>query len=745
MKKKKVPPKAQDASGEEVAAAVKVQAIQRGRLMRKMEAQKHKAADLARGAGALISAGVGAGINGAKSGTNLLCGNLATLSEAEVVAPTPAGAWFSPASGWPQEVDGIPGWKAPPSLVPTESEVPDLFDPSVKIGEVRVEVLAATGLEACDQLTRSSDPYALVVFETNAARTNHFKVTRSPKWGPSHPRAFVFDVTRPFSCVYVALKDHDLSTTTMDDDMGRVVLELSTMASGVEYDAWYELKKKTYKKPNGKHGYVRLRYSVRFTSGRERFMRYAQPRGVGPFDPLPPFVVPMHTRVMVRNAQFATNGNQPGNRFQWRVFKSYVSEITELTEAVSASAGLQDLLFWRRRTALLSLFVCVAAQLLISYPAYLPSFFVLTLLFWLCHNYTHRLVIQPKPTKRARVGGAPSDVGKSADAPTDNGRSTERSLGSSRAALRRSSTKLLHVDGDPRSATLDALRLTNEDGSDSESDEETKRVEAGAKGSYAHMRENLQLEFDARLKAALRTGSLHVQSVDGEQSKKLSERLASTPIISTPSASTSTKSVVDEESRDDRFTVHPLAPILGPVQRTLGKLLLQIRNVRRILSWEDPYITAHITIQLVCLLVLTLVIPWGFVAYWSARLAALAAFGPHMHFVGKRLDAAAAEAADKERRYQQGNGATRAAMKAEVRAEMEQAMHALLAASTKHLRFRSSARVRADDFLDRHAHKLTIWPTRTSGRFRFRSTPILRYSRAYPLAERDGGAVASDE
>ena len=134
----------------------------------------------------------------------------------------------------------------------------------------------AERLPVMDTHTQSCDPHALVLFEGSAARTNHFSKTRNPKWPATAPRAFHFDITRPFSCAYVGIKDTD--TTSFNDDIGRVIIELSTLTSGVVYDCWYELLYKNYKHPRGKRGYVRLRYWAIFDDEKERYRRYVLPR-----------------------------------------------------------------------------------------------------------------------------------------------------------------------------------------------------------------------------------------------------------------------------------------------------------------------------------------------------------------------------------------------------------------------------------------------------------------------------------
>ena len=80
------------------------------------------------------------------------------------------------------------------------------------------------------------DPYALVVFESTAARTNAWRSTRRPRWTPDAPRAFRFPVKSPYSNIYVGMRDHDsmLGQDIQDDDIGALTLGLS-LAS-----AWHE-------------------------------------------------------------------------------------------------------------------------------------------------------------------------------------------------------------------------------------------------------------------------------------------------------------------------------------------------------------------------------------------------------------------------------------------------------------------------------------------------------------------------
>ena len=135
-----------------------------------------------------------------------------------------------------------------------------------------------------------------------------------------------------------------------------------------------------------------------------------------------------------------------------------------------------------------------------------------------------------------------------------------------------------------------------------------------------------------------------------------------------------------------------------------------------------------------------MVIPWAALLHYGARLLGLALLGPHMHLVGKRLERAAAEAAQMESRYQAADSPTKRAMLQSVRdeqmAEAEQAIEK--ATSTRNS---SELEKKRKDWVDANGHNLLVWPARTSGRFRFRSLPILPRSTAYPLIDYEAAAA----
>lgn len=160
---------------------------------------------------------------------DLTASGLAKVSKEDVDAPTPDERWFTPSLGWPRLTSSAE-WKAPPPLCPTADEAPELFDDATTddddaIGELRVEILEAEGLPKMDVLT--SDPYAVVIFEGSAGRTNVPQSSLAPKWSEGEPRAFRFPIQQAYSAVYVALNDSDKMGD--DDHIGRVVIELGSL------------------------------------------------------------------------------------------------------------------------------------------------------------------------------------------------------------------------------------------------------------------------------------------------------------------------------------------------------------------------------------------------------------------------------------------------------------------------------------------------------------------------------------
>ena len=90
----------------------------------------------------------------------------------DVDDPTPPHAWYSSSSGWPASaLSGVPTRLAARCLTPPIDEAPELYARAGEaIGELRVEILEATGLVKSDAFSQN-DVYAVVALEGHAAQT----------------------------------------------------------------------------------------------------------------------------------------------------------------------------------------------------------------------------------------------------------------------------------------------------------------------------------------------------------------------------------------------------------------------------------------------------------------------------------------------------------------------------------------------------------------------------------------------
>lgn len=100
-------------------------------------------------------------------------------------------------------------------------------------------------------------------------------------------------------------------------------------------------------------------------------------------------------------------------------------------------------------------------------------------------------------------------------------------------------------------------------------------------------------------------------------------------------------------SHIDTNAINPVAWVLGPVQNYAGDLLVLTRAVQRLVTWQDSATTSFLYVVLATLTLLMALTPWAvvlpFVITWSARLFGFALLGPHMLYVGRRVDAIEAE------------------------------------------------------------------------------------------------------
>jgi len=651
------------------------------------------------------------------------------LSDLSVDMETPEGEWFAPQDGWPKELLKpskqfmlMSGWKTPPEhLTPTAAEAPGLYEGAPAVGELRLEVLAAERLPKMDPgPLGSADPYALILFESNAARTNACRGTRSPRWAAGKSaRAFCLPVLCSYSCVYVAIKDSD--DLSADDDIGRVVIELGSLYSRTVYDCWLPLQLKNIKHP-GRRGAVRLRYSVTFFNDRARLLAYMLPMQA------PTFYIPFKTRALMKQSRFALRGKDPDAKYNLNVIRAHASELKHAIDDAKAEATrfVIDLLFWHdAHAAFISLACGLWWQLLITWPHFLPASVPLAVLAALADNYVHRrrapFLIQTKPSfyRLAALlllpGSARPSPLEASCAVRSEDEPRRRNLDSSEwwnAATKHKRKGFLSRSPKEEGPENSEPSERSERGHERTSDVDDVGSGGGAASSSSSDGE------DDQGGAARRDDYEPLQTMLDNLKQEVAEEYDELPDVD------------DLAAPKGRTRFNPLAALLGPVQRLLGQLVLPVRTVRRALYWQDRIITTWLVFALLILALILALIPWAVVVPWTLRALGVALFGPHMYVVGQRYEKQQQEANRKEREYRDADEAGRKAILAEHRARFVAEQEKQLAASNAKRSATDQARMK---LLQEAKHVLSVASARSSSHLKYRPLADPYRSTARPL------------
>ena len=327
--------------------------------------------------------------------------------------------------------------------------------------------------------------------------------------------------------------------------------------------------------------------------------------------------------------------------------------------------AVQDLLFWRGRTAWLSLATCIGFQALVSFPQYVPACGPIVCLFWLHRTRLTRPLTQP-PVGSRNGGGARGSV--LARLPSLRGMRA-RPVPEAPSFVTRT--------------TIQGASDKAEDGSDSDDDGE---ITAGEKGSLAYELAAIQLEVDEYYEEELEAASavrerkprgsliqninplaallgpiqrqLAVVVVGVRSSATHDAHVPVRPVHSAPrrlccivraaGAQRATRRVVGGPLPHDVALHLPRRPLARAAPHTVGPRDLLRRAPRRHGARADhtrcssPRADGQSVLG---------VQPLKPLHRASACAAGVGLFGPHMHLVGKKLAAAAAEEAAREAKY----------------------------------------------------------------------------------------------
>ena len=626
---------------------------------------------------------------------------------------TPEDRWFTPEAGWPQDFKpvGRHAW-APTALMETASSAPTLYEglADEAIGVLRLEVLCAEGLQNTD-LVGVSDPYAIVLFESNVARTQTIWNDIDPRWDYlRHARAFRFPVRRAYSRLFVALKDDDAgelagvaignlgcnAQPTEDDDLGRVCLQLSDLIAGVCYDAWFPLQHEVLRHHSTAYGRVRLRYSVTFHSERLRLLSYSLPTTI--------FTVPLVHGRHATAIKYAHQGQAPSNTFSSADSRSYLRELravlqpgSPLCDALGAAA---DVLFWRRGWAVLSCIVCLGWQWLVDHPSYAPPVAPLVAAYFLLRSLLARQaqakihtlpvlsmtrdlmmpvlrLLTPFRWSALYAGNLPTFEPHD-DAGPPGGFAVRPTLpaapsGHSLPPVAR---------GIPGVPTGRIASLANDchgreerhDGYDSDDDVVKPGVEdfkliLNALKSIGRVTSVGDLVGFVRFYIFDETSRWRhkTAAIDAECAERWRRHAYEEWSVQKQDAAVQACQKKDGSVN----SLAMLTVVLSPCQQLLARAVKLVRIGSRVLAWDEPIITGATLGALLFLSVLLALVPWSFVMPVVLRGLGLLVFGPHMHVLGAWLDKTRQAQMALEARFDQADETGRAHLLAAYRTKLE--------------------------------------------------------------------------
>jgi hypothetical protein len=189
-----------------------------------------------------------------------------------------------------------------------------------------------------------------------------------------------------------------------------------------------------------------------------------------------------------------------------------------------------------------------------------------------------------------------------------------------------------------------------------------------------------------------------------------------------------------------------IADILGPIQKVVGDGLVVARVLQRTCIWDDRVLSLWVALAfalaaaLLALLGYALsLLPWALIVEVIMRLAGVALFGPHMWWIGKRVEEAEAEHAARADAFARADAAERRRLTDEMRARYTAEARAALQAEQR------SQDPKADGSLDAAASELQHDPcffvTQSgvgAGRLKYHCRPQASRSIAYPMQAAHG-------
>jgi hypothetical protein len=439
------------------------------------------------------------------------------------------------------------------------------------LGKLYLEVIKCDSLPNMDAgMNGVTDAFCCIIYEDSIVNTDVINDELSPRWVPWCQRGFVFRMAHPSSQVLIGVFDYDSAKgINSHDAIGRVSIDVTNFRRDTDYLLTYDLYRSVLDNERETFGTITVRLRLEYDSYRD-FVK-----GSVLIPPLNYINLPK--KAGFRASYFVCNGEENLEHFDMSAITAYKSELESYMDILHyVTESLVTIVLWRGHCDI-KLFSFKFKLPLHSMIAFLMGIFLIdnfNLLpsFWLFSIAWILLAMNEHRQKN------PSPWHQTM-----------------------TYAQMWHAVLANKAPPVEIADHQNEAAIRAHEQKEKERQEQEA----------------AKAKEA------------AEHAKKLSAFLNEEAI--------SASGALEDEDRGTKIgggpQLNPLAPVLLPIQKILGRVCKTLRIISSIISWNES-IYAFIIVNICLALGIVLIwVPWGFLLRWTIRILIWVCLGPWMKLV----------------------------------------------------------------------------------------------------------------
>jgi hypothetical protein len=256
------------------------------------------------------------------------------------------------------------------------------------VGSLHFEILQCFGLPRRD-VRKKCLPFGIVVCDQYAFKTDLMPALANPMLLSKHRRACVLPIQKAYSRVYVGIFAK-VDKNAMDRFIGRIVMDVSRLRPGSQYDVTLPLRLSNQIYSRTKRGAIRCRFHLEWCNERAALMSYI-PSGMPRFDPHDKVTVRCSDNKAFQNVARVVHGHDLPGKYSMRLTKATTREINFVRVHVFRYLRKKEMLAisqWRYPLISAFLFAAWMHSVYAASLSYVPGHIVTLMLLYLWKNYT---------------------------------------------------------------------------------------------------------------------------------------------------------------------------------------------------------------------------------------------------------------------------------------------------------------------------------------------------------------------